>query len=1333
MKYPTCPKITQYRSLQFKLLILAVILFITSAAPAATIKNLSIEDGLSNRRVLAAAKDKTGYIWFATKTNIDRYDGEKFDSYTLSNNEKNRGITADRNNIIYAYTERSVYIYDERMDDFASVFTLQKRTDYLNEASITSVFFDQSNTMFICTNLGLLYTTGKSFIAIDELKNTAVHCALNVYGDLYIFGTSKGIYEFKRNKNGSFVQIKTPRFAELANMRIQSLYFDQKTGLLWIGTFANGLYQTPISSLMKPELTYRTTLPIKVIKPVSENEIWAGCDGEGVFIFNRYNSEFKRLLSHSENQDDNLGANGIYDIIEADGKVWVTTYTAGIFIVNTRSIVDRQFKHQKFNANSLADDHVNVIYEDSDGDLWFGTNKGLSFYSEKSKRWKHYLDEDNSSTKDNSVILAIKEDVNKDIWVGGYATKLSKINKYTGRITEVSNLPDLSANGKSYIYDIQQDQEGYIWLGGSVDKLKRYTPATNTFKVFNVEGINKILNYNDEFLYLSTYKGIYIFNKKTEIAELLDMRKLTGGEKLISYPFINNIVKDEHDEGILWIATEAFGLIKYNIREKTVQVFDTKSGLTSNFIYGILYDNSGRMWLSTENGLDCFNPKNLNIVSYFEFDGLTNNSFNFLAYAKLHDGKMLFGTPSGVNEISPDNINSKLSTNFNLRFKGFYLFYEKMQAHSENSPLEESIDETKKIKLSYFQHTFSIDFINLDIANQSRTLYSWKLDGFDNDWTQPSAEHKAIYTNLPAGDYTFMVKAIRIDTNHESEIRSIEITKYPPFWASSYAYILYLGFIIWFAYFIIKFWLNKIDNKFTQDKIKFFVSMAHEIRTPITLIKAPLNEIDNENLTKEGRSALELARKNTDKLFGVVTQLLDFQKIEADAMGLCVEETYLNVFLDNTINNFIYMARSKEIDLKRSNEIAADVKVWIDRNKVQIMLENLITNAIKYNSKGGYIHINTSVDDDKLSIVVSDNGIGIPSKAQEKLFESFYRASNAASSVEIGTGIGLMFTKKLIELHKGKITFVSSENVGSTFRIELPVGRSAYQDDEIAKERMELPGEEVLPEEDVQHSMHILLVEDNDELRSYLSRMLRKKYTIAEAANGIEALGLLEKDIPDLILSDIMMPEMDGFELCQKVKTNISTCHIPLILLTALSEREDVLKGLSLGADDYITKPFDISILESKIKTIFNNRALFRKKYIEKSVSVNENNLLNDLNKNFMKKLVELVEANITNEEFNIDELAYEMAMSRSVFFKKVKSLTGQNPKDFIRDIKMNKAADLLRDQKYSVSEIAYLIGFPNAKYFSTAFKKYYGISPTTFIEKEKREESYLENTEEEV
>jgi signal transduction histidine kinase/DNA-binding response OmpR family regulator/ligand-binding sensor domain-containing protein len=1281
---------------------------------------LSSENGLSNRRVFSSAYDDKGYIWFATKTNIDRYDGEKFDSYLLSSNEKIKGVVSNKQNKIFAFTEQKIFVYNDLTDQFDELFSFETRNDLFADATINMVYFDPQNTLFVATNNGVLTENNNRLHSVKELEGKQVHCIVKEKDEVYNFGSTDGLHQLRRRSNGDFEVNQNRAFQVLKNKRIQSLFFDKNTNQLWIGTFSDGIYISLNNST--PKEIFKTTLPVKIITQISNNEIWTGSDGEGVYIFDNTNHRIKRKLAQNDGFEDNIGANGIYHILEAEDKVWISTYTAGVFIVNSKSVVSKQYRHQRNNSNSLIDDHVNVIFEDSEGNLWFGTNKGLSFYNQETRKWKQYF-----QGKENSVILSVMEDRKGDIWVGGYATVLSKINKRNGKITEIRNVPGSGTTGKSYIYTISEDSDGAFWIGSSVNRLMRYSPDTGNFKIFNVDGVIKILHHNTD-MYLATYKGVYIINKETDVIRLLDLKKDKYAEDIISYPFINNIIQDTSNENVIWIGTEGYGLINYNISDQKVTIHSKKTGLSSNYIYGMLYDNTGKLWISTENGLNCLNTKTGSITTYFEFDGLSNNSFNFLSYCRLKSGNLIFGTPMGANEISPGNLAHRESPDFNLRIKGFYLFYEKMNANSVKSPLTKSIDETSEIKLTYNQHTFSLDFINLDIANQGRTLYSWKLDGFEKDWNQPSTEHKAVYTNLPTGEYTFMVKALRIDTNMESEIRTIEIIKQPPFWASIYAKLIYFAFLLWLTYFIIRFWINKVDNRFTQRKIKFFVSLAHEIRTPITLIKAPLNEIDNENLTQEGRSALELARKNTDKLFGMVTQLLDFQKIEAEAMTLLVEETYLNVFIDNILNNFIYLANSKGIDLKKGDIITSDIKVWIDRAKVQIMIENLLTNAIKYTQKGGQIIVRIE-NSSKLIIRISDNGIGIPSKSQEKLFESFFRADNTSDSYEIGTGIGLMFTKKLVELHKGKISFLSSENVGSTFSIEIPSQKDDYREEELKQ----LINKELDSDQsDIDHNtamMQILLVEDNDDLRTYLAKMLRKKYQVFEAANGIEALHLLEKESPELILSDILMPLMNGFELCEKIKSNISTCHIPLILLSSLSDREDVVKGLNLGADDYITKPFDMLILESKINTIFNNRANYRKKYIEKSVSLNESTQLNDLNKTFMKKLVELVEKNITNEEFNIDDLSCEMAMSRSVFFKKVKSLTGQNPKDFIRDIKMNKAADLLRDKKYSISEIAYLIGFPNAKYFSTAFKKYYGISPSTFIEKEKREEGFLDET----
>ncbi len=1300
--------------------------FITLSAFSSSIKNLSIEQGLSNRRVLGSASDKKGYIWFATKTNIDRYDGEKFDAYKLSTNEKNCGIITNRDNNIYAFTERSVYFYDERVDDFKQILSLENsKTDYV-DAAITTIYFDAANMLYIGTNKGVLMLNDKMQTEFKELRNISIYSILSTQkGNLY-FGTSNGIIQFRKNANNNYERILNTFFQIFANTRIQSMYFDEKTNNLWIGTFANGLYIYDISHPKIPQLIHKTTLPIKVITDISGNEIWAGSDGEGIFEFNRFDFSFLKLISQSENQEENIGANGIYHILQADGNVWISTYTGGIYVINTQSIVEKQFRHQRFKLNSLINDHVNVIFEDSEGDLWFGTNNGLSLYYQKSNTWKHYLQENDGENKENSVILSIYEDRSGNMWVGGYATKLVKINKSSAKVTEFKNIKGFSDGNKSYIYSIEQDEEGNMWFGGSVDKLKKFNPLTNEISVYNIDGINKIFDYNSDYLFLATIKGLVKFHKKTGKSQLIDFRQIAGGEKLISFPFLNNIIRDKSDENMLLIGTEGFGLYLFSVLKSEISILNTQSGLTSDYIYGLLYDNEGKLWISTENGLNCYDEKSKSISSYFEFDGITDNTFNFLSYCRLRNGSLLFGTPKGVNLIRPELTSAKQMEDVKLHFKGFYLFYEKVGALDEDSPLEESIDESVEINLRYTQHTFSIDFIHLNISNRGRSLYSWKLDGFDDEWTQPSSEHKAIYTNIPSGKYKFMVKAISSDGKSESEVRTITIRKLPPFWASTYAYILYFALIGWLLHFLVRYWLNKVDIKLTQDKIQFFVSMAHEIRTPITLIKAPLNEIDNEKLSESGRSALELARKNTDKLFGLVTQLLDFQKIESDAMSLCVESTPVNAFIDNSLNSLAYLAKNKGLELRITKNFQQVESCWIDRNKMQMIIENLLTNAIKYTPKGGLIQFNTEIYQANLQITVSDNGIGIPESAQANLFKTFYRARNAASSIEVGTGIGLMFTKKLIELHRGTISFLSAENKGTTFRVSLPIEETSYTEEEIVQNNPEIAEPEE-QEAGAQHSMHILLVEDNDELRNYLSRSLRKKFSIAEASNGREALTILEHESPDLILSDILMPEMDGFELCNSVKNNVATCHIPFILLTSLSDREDVLKGLSMGADDYITKPFDITILEGKINTIFRNRALYRKKYIEKSVTVNESNLLSDLNKNFMGKIVKHIEDNITNEEFNIDDLAYEMAMSRSVFFKKVKSLTGQNPKEFIRDIKMNKAADLLRDQKYSVSEIAYLIGFPNAKYFSTAFKKYYGMTPSMFVKKEKREDSFSE------
>lgn len=478
-----------------------------------------------------------------------------------------------------------------------------------------------------------------------------------------------------------------------------------------------------------------------------------------------------------------------------------------------------------------------------------------------------------------------------------------------------------------------------------------------------------------------------------------------------------------------------------------------------------------------------------------------------------------------------------------------------------------------------------------------------------------------------------------------------------------------------------------------------------------------MNEIEEEPLTENGHSALALAQRNTEKLLNMVTQLLDFQKIEREAMSLQVEETEINSFVGNAVSNFEPLAREKQISLHLQLTPEESNKVYIDRRKLSIIIDNLLSNSIKYTCQHGNVWIKSSVASGRLAIEITDDGIGISPQAQKKLFNRFYRAENATNSKETGSGIGLLLTKKMTLLHKGSINFSSNVGAGTTFRIELPVQKNDYAETEIIKKEFEQhpkPHTEQTAEET--NKLKLLVVEDNEELRGYLAHCLNRDYRIIESADGQAALDIIHKENPDFIISDVMMPVLSGIELCSRLKSNIETCHIPIILLTSLAEREDIIKGLNAGADDYITKPFDLSVLKTKIAAIINNRRLYRKKYIDKSAFSDETSVINELDRKFMSKLVEYIEEKMMNENFSIDTLAMEMAMSRSVFFKKIKSLTGQNPQEFIRDIKMKKAATLLNEKKYSIGEIAYLTGYPNAKYFSTAFKKYYGTTPSTFI-----------------
>ncbi|MEG1586502.1 MAG: two-component regulator propeller domain-containing protein [Bacteroidales bacterium] len=1304
----------------YPLLFICFFLSIFSPLAGSSFNEISTKEGLSNRKVFAVTKDAKGYVWFATRSGIDRYNGEKIKTYPLTSHqpsgvEKPKSVFSDPMGNIYAFTDKQLYQYVEKYDKF----NILQDIKFNNQESLTMACFTQNGNLWIGTTENLYsISANMEMIKYDLPATSAVYCLAEDKNRLWI-GTSNGIIKLNNTSSDNYIISYEHKLRSLNKQRIQSLYYDEMTKKLWIGTFASGVKSYDLETRKLSDL-HTLPYPARKITLTGDNKIWIGFDGAGICEFNRFTEEKTQEYSQTAHSFHYLKANGVYDIFNDNAFIWVCTYTAGVQIYNKSELINKLYQQNTLQNQQYSDNHVNALLEDSKQNLWIGTNNGLKKYNNTTHAWDDY-----PAKKQNqlSVILSIFEDSHNNLWVGGYAGDLLRINSTTGT-TETIQLPQSSPRKKykNYIYTIAEDKANNLWFGGIVNNLTKYNPKTKLFKTYKLRSINVIHNFSNDSLLIGTSKGLFFFDLKTEqntVVSLIRNKSALSGIQ----PIITSISKDVHRDSIYWIGTEGNGVYAINLDLEIVKQYTTQEGLSSNTVWGIQNDKLGRIWISTENGLNCLSINDKNITTFYEIDGLPDNSFNYRAYTMRENGNMVWGTPSGAIEINPENYTSKQTTHLNLHFEEFSLYNRKVITDSKDSPLKNSIDSTELIELNHNQHSFSFNFINLNYFNNSNLLYSWKLEGFDPQWSEPGQGHQATYTNIEPGTYQFRVKAFHPNKESVAAERKINILIHPPFWATWWAFAVYVLTLCIILYFVIKFYKKRLEAKDSDLKIRFFVNMAHDIRTPLTLIKAPLNELEHEVLSEHGTTALTLAKKNTEKLLKMVSQLLDFQKIEREAMRLHIESTNLNIFLENTITGFQILAKEKQTNLQIQLP-SEPMNGWVDQQKITVILDNLLSNAIKYTKQHGHILVKASLNNDLLQLEITDDGIGISVKDQQKLFTRFYRAENTANSAETGSGIGLLLTKKMVLLHKGDISFSSTEGVGTTFNITIPVGKQHYHSTQIIyKEHSDQPVQKENEEnEDQQGKFKILLVEDNSELRAYLAQYLMRSYIVIEATNGSEALELIKKGSPDFILSDVVMPEISGVELCTRLKANIETCHIPVILLTSLADREDIIKGFNSGADDYITKPFDLSVLESKISSILKNRARYRKRYIDRSAFSDESSIANELDKKFMSNLVDYIEENMMNDDFSIDTLAIEMAMSRSVFYKKIKSLTGQNPKDFIRDIKMKKAASLLREEKYSIGEIAYLTGYPNAKYFSTAFKKYFGTSPSIFTEKEKAE-----------
>lgn len=1301
-------------------------------------KNYSVLDGLTSNTVWSIGQDSKGYMWFGTKNGVSRFDGYQFKVYQF--NEKNpeslgnnfvTAITQFDSKTFWLATQGGVYILDVETESF-------KKFLPLNDQAIYDVMRDRTGNMWIGTRLNGLYSYNPNNKQLKNYKTsgTAVRKIVeDSSGRIWAgtFGSGIKIYDPVKGRISDY----TTSNSKLSSNQILTLFKDKK-GNIWAGTFAGGLnvWQKDSNSFRTFKKGNSNSINDDIVRAIyqpSADELFIGTE-KGLNILSLSDYKFSSIVK-KPNDPFSLSDNAIYSIFsDREGGIWIGTFFGGINYCEKNG-AGFELYYPKGEKQSLSGNAVSAFLEDKPGMFWIGTEDGgLNYFNSFDKTFKHYPFESNQEKLSYHNIHSLFKDNQGNIWIGTFAGGLNVYNPKTGKVKNYKNIPgDPSSISSDNIYSIYEDKDHVIWVGTTYG-VNIYDPVKDAFiRVRDMNlGENVIYEiYEDETktIWFATY-DIGLISKNKRSGKWTHYQADGKKNSLSSNKVI--CVLDDH-AGNLWLGTDGGGLNKFNLQDKTFEIFGESAGIDGNVVYGILQDDNRTLWISTNNGLYNYNPVTKIFNQYSNWDNLQSRQFNYNAYYKSSTGKLYFGGIKGFNSFYPDSIKN-LNISNKVAFTNFQLFNKEVRIGDPGSPLKKPITYSDQIVLSHDQSVISIEYAALSFIAPNKTKYAYKMEGFDKEWNYVGTQRKATYTNLPAGDYIFRVKAAGSDGNWNSEGASIRLTVKPPFYKTIWAYLVYVvgaaGIFIAFRRYTInqtrkenQIKLERINTKkeqeFYSQKIEFFTAMAHEIRTPLSLIIAPLEKLLNSNNWKpDEQKQLSIMDENSSRLLTLVNQLLDFRRIESEFYTIHKEETDLVSLVHSIYSRFSAMSYQKGVKFTLSTKVSK-LLVKIDPEAFTKILNNLLINAFKFTRTkvkiGIYEPEQGSDGEHFFSVTVEDDGIGIPASEIDDIFKKFFKVSSGEHQYSNlgGTGIGLALAKALVEKHDGRLEVSSKEKVNTIFKLIIP-----YTVSEEVLQPIEETGTLEAGDEE---NTAILVVEDDLSLNDFIAQSLKADgFKVFKAANGREALDLLEDYHIGLIISDVMMPVMDGMELCTHIKTNINYSHIPLILLTARSNSESEIAAIESGADSYIVKPFKWKHVSAVVKNLLESRAMLKDKFAEQPF-VKANSLTsNSRDKKFLDKVIEIIEHRITDPQLSVEELSKDLGMSRSSLHKKLKSLSGYVPNEFVRLIRLKKAAQLILSQEYNISEISYLVGFNSHSYFSKCFVSQFKMPPSEFLEKHK-------------
>ena len=1356
----------------------------TPVMKAQTGKFYSTGKELSNSLINAVYQDRKGFIWIATENGLNKFDGTRFsiyrhnatDSTSLKNNYV-RTLFEDSRGNFWIGCINGLQRYDRATDNFHELFISRK--DGRKNPHITSIIERRNGDLWIATSgqgaISLKKNSNPASFHIEtELTDRIGSNYLNVIFEdsrqnLWIATEEKGLYRYSPESK-ELKSYKAPY--HIAGDDVSAICEDAH-GQIFVGTLTKGLFR--LSSRQEgnfePVLYQnRMNLNIRTLIIDTRGKLIIGTDGEGV---KEYQPQQDIIVDSEINAGPfDFSKSKVHSLIEdKDHNLWLGIFQKGLILVPGISNKFDYYGYKSIHNNTIGSSCVMAIHTDEQATIWIGTdNDGLYAINDQGKQLRHYTHQAGNPQSVPGTILCLYEDSNQELWLGSYFDGLARMNKQTGTCQDATSLLQGNLNaGKPKVSCIIEDKNKNLWVGtyGSglykinlpTQHVTYYESTRNENDDWSInrlpnDWISYLLEDREGMIWIGTYKGLAVLNPQTD--------------NFINYKKQNNLLPGyvvysllESSNGEIWAGTSE-GLVCLNKDRLTPVLFTTADGLPSDIICGLAEDEKKNIWISTHQGISKLNPPEKKFINYYAGDGLQGNEFTRTAVFKDKRGKIFFGGTNGVTAFYPQDI-TEIKKEMNVLITGFHVAnrpVKKGDKSGNNVITDTAVMDTEQFTLAYNENTFSIDFSVLEFSNPDRISYQYKIKELGDEWisTQPGT-NRVTYSSLKPGKYTFSVQAR--DHNNFSNIRTVTIAITPPWYQTWWAKVIWgcLGALLIYA--LTMYILSRIRHRqevmrqkhmeqINEAKLQFFINISHEIRTPMTLIISPLEKLLAEHSEKQ--PVYLMIYRNAQRILRLINQLMDIRKLDKGQMHLKFRETDIVGFINDLMQTFNYQAQKKNITFTFEKELegADSLKVWIDLNNFDKVLMNVLSNAFKYTHEGGNIEVSlkTGHNDayrgalkDYFEIDITDNGIGIDKNKIEQIFERFYQIDNDMTQSNFGTGIGLHLSRSLVELHHGIIKAENREDgQGTRFIIRLPLGSNHLKAEELENPEetgseptiSQLPKDSIYETEEEnktnEYRKHkaktryrVLIVEDDEEIRRYIRSELDSDFRIYECTNGREGLETILKEKPDLVISDVMMPEMDGITLCRKIKQNININHIPIILLTAKSKAEDQIEGLEIGADAYIVKPFNTELLRTTISNLIANRErlcgkLVGEQQVEEKITKIEMKSNDEI---LMSKVMKTINDHLADPTLNVEMLAANVGMSRVHMHRKLKELTNQSARDFIRSIRLKQAANLLREKNLSVSEVAYATGFSNLSHFSNTFRDFYGISPSEYKEQQ--------------